>query len=84
MSSLPAGRPTHEDVQAICSTFAEQMLEGLPGCERRDLTRLFPTASAAAADLLSKLLHFNPAKRITAEQVHCKQCKKILTSQSCL
>ncbi len=44
------------------------MLEGLPGCERRDLHRLFPTASAAAADLLSKLLQFNPAKRITAEQ----------------
>ena len=44
------------------------MLEGLPCTERRDLNRLFPTASAAAADLLSKLLHFNPAKRITAEE----------------
>ena len=55
-------------MQAICSHFAEQMLEGLPCTERRDLNRLFPTASAAAADLLSKLLHFNPAKRITAEE----------------
>lgn len=68
MLLVHAGRPTQEDVQAICSNFAEQMLEGLPGCERRDLHRLFPTASAAAADLLSKLLQFNPAKRITAEQ----------------
>ena len=43
----PASRPTQEDVQAICSTFAEQMLEGLPGCERRDVYQLFPTASNA-------------------------------------
>ena len=63
-----AGRPTQEDVQAICSPFAETMLEGLSCCERRELHRLFPTASPAAADLLAKLLHFNPAKRITAAE----------------
>lgn len=55
-------------MQAICSPFAETMLEGLTSSDRRELHRLFPTASAAAADLLSKLLHFNPAKRITAEE----------------
>ena len=55
-------------MQAICSPFAETMLEGLTCSERRDLARLFPTASEDAADLLARLLHFNPAKRITAAQ----------------
>ena len=44
---LPLGRRTREDVQAICLTFAEQVLEALPGCGRRDLPRLFPTANVA-------------------------------------
>ena len=55
-------------MQAICSPFAETMLEGLTCSDRRELTRLFPTASEEAADLLAKLLHFNPNKRITAAE----------------
>ena len=55
-------------MQAICSPFAETMLEGLTCSDRRDLTRLFPTASEEAADLLARLLHFNPSKRITAAE----------------
>ena len=59
LDCMQGGR-TQEDVQAICSPFAETMLEGLTCSDRRDLTRLFPTASEEAADLLARLLHFKP------------------------
>ena len=62
------GRPNQEDIDAIQSPFAATMLESLPCGEPRAMHRLFPAASPEAADLLSKLLHFNPAKRITATQ----------------
>lgn len=44
------------------------MLESLPPTKPKRLRDVFPTASDDALDLLKSLLHFNPNKRLTAEQ----------------
>eukprot|EP01123_Difflugia_compressa_P015763 TRINITY_DN907_c0_g2_i2.p1 TRINITY_DN907_c0_g2~~TRINITY_DN907_c0_g2_i2.p1 ORF type:complete len:410 (-),score=75.03 TRINITY_DN907_c0_g2_i2:235-1464(-) len=62
------GRPCKEDVDAIQSEFAAQMLENLPEPNERGLESLYPSADADALDLLKKLLAFNPSKRITVEE----------------
>eukprot|EP01098_Paradermamoeba_levis_P001203 TRINITY_DN1134_c0_g1_i2.p1 TRINITY_DN1134_c0_g1~~TRINITY_DN1134_c0_g1_i2.p1 ORF type:complete len:430 (+),score=165.51 TRINITY_DN1134_c0_g1_i2:92-1381(+) len=61
------GRPSSEDIEAINSPFAATMLESLPPSNPRSLSEMYPNASPEALDLLSKLLAFNPNKRITAE-----------------
>lgn len=63
-----AGRPTFEDVEAIQSPFAADMLESLPCGDPISLADMFPHASPDAIDLMSRLLHFNPEKRITAQE----------------
>ncbi|CAM6024276.1 unnamed protein product [Sphagnum compactum] len=60
------GRPAPEDIAALESPFAATMLENLAATTRPFL-QVFPQASSEAEDLLHKLLHFNPHKRITAE-----------------
>ncbi|KAL6045734.1 MAP kinase [Balamuthia mandrillaris] len=62
------GRPTEEDIDAIRSPFASTMLESLPPAKPRVLSDMYPHASEEALDLLRRLLHFNPEKRISAEE----------------
>eukprot|EP01123_Difflugia_compressa_P003433 TRINITY_DN1446_c0_g2_i4.p1 TRINITY_DN1446_c0_g2~~TRINITY_DN1446_c0_g2_i4.p1 ORF type:complete len:411 (-),score=77.48 TRINITY_DN1446_c0_g2_i4:108-1307(-) len=62
------GRPTKEDIEAINSPFAATMLESLPDVQPRVLSSIFPNTDDNALDLLARLLHFNPVKRITAEE----------------
>eukprot|EP00898_Chlorokybus_atmophyticus_P000837 jgi/Chlat1/1754/Chrsp134S02088 len=67
------GVPSREDVDAIKSPFAGTMLESLTAnntskTARKSMRELFLNASPAAEDLLRRLLVFNPAKRITAEE----------------
>jgi len=63
------GRPSAEDIEAIDSPFAATMMESCTVTHARPLHDIFPRASAAAADLLKKLLVFNPNKRLSPEQV---------------
>jgi mitogen-activated protein kinase 15 len=43
------------------------MLDSLPPTKPKPLHEIFPTASDDALDLLKSLMHFNPNKRLTAE-----------------
>ncbi|EFC42787.1 protein kinase [Naegleria gruberi] len=61
------GPPSAEDIDAIQSAFASSMLDSIPETEQKSLQEMFPKASPEALDLLSKLLQFNPEKRIDAE-----------------
>ena len=63
-----AGRPSAEDIESINSPLAQTMLESLPPTKTKRLRDIFPTASNDALDMLKNLLHFNPNKRLTAEE----------------
>ncbi|KAG1668751.1 hypothetical protein FOA52_014297 [Chlamydomonas sp. UWO 241] len=62
------GRPSQSDTEAIDSPFAATMMESCTVSHAKHLTDMFPRASVDALDLLSNLLAFNPAKRLSAEQ----------------
>jgi len=63
------GSPSKADIDSIQSEFAAQMLENLPEVPAaRDFSSLYPSADPDAHDLLTKLLMFNPEKRITVEE----------------
>ncbi|ELR10916.1 extracellular response kinase, putative [Acanthamoeba castellanii str. Neff] len=67
------GRPTSEDIEAIKSPFAANMLESLPPSQPRSLSDIYPTAPDEALSLLRRLLQFSPDKRISAEEFHDRE-----------
>jgi mitogen-activated protein kinase 15 len=62
------GKPTKEDIQSVQSDLAGTMLETVVIAKTRSLKSLFPKANTVELDLLSKLLAFNPNKRITVDE----------------
>ncbi|KAG1674149.1 hypothetical protein FOA52_015780 [Chlamydomonas sp. UWO 241] len=62
------GRPSAEDIEAVDSPFAATMMESCTVAHAKRLQDMFPRASPEAADLLRKLLVFNPTKRLSPEQ----------------
>ena len=58
------GKPSKEDIESINSELAETMLENVVINKTKSLKTLYPKASEDELDLLSKLLQFNPKKRI--------------------
>ncbi|KAL0076408.1 hypothetical protein J3Q64DRAFT_1771659 [Phycomyces blakesleeanus] len=62
------GTPTMDDFYGIKSRRARDYIRSLPFKRRIPFSRLFPTASPMAVDLLEKLLTFNPEKRITVAE----------------
>jgi len=62
------GPPTKSDLAVTQSTFSSVMLEGCRFAPQRKLSVMFPNIDPEAEDLLTKLLQFNPDKRITAEE----------------
>jgi len=63
-----SGRPTKDDIEAINSPFAGTMLDSLPESEPRSLASMFPNCDEDGLDMLSRLLQFNPTKRMSAEE----------------
>ena len=58
------GKPSKEDIESINSELAQTMLENVVINKTKSLKALYPKASEDELDLLSKLLQFNPNKRI--------------------
>lgn len=66
------GTPTEDDLYNLQHTHGAPpavigLLRSMPAMPKYDLARILPSASPAALDLLSKLLVFDPSKRITVE-----------------
>lgn len=60
------GPPTSEDIQSMQSEFAETMISNLQYTQPRfTLSEKLPTADSNTIDFISKLLVFNPTKRIS-------------------
>ncbi|QPG76043.1 mitogen-activated serine/threonine-protein kinase [Brettanomyces nanus] len=62
------GTPCADDYNGIKSWRAKEYIRMLPFRKKREFSELFPDANPLAADLLEKLLTFNPKKRITVTQ----------------
>jgi len=61
------GTPDQEDINAIENNSARYYIKGMKTHPKRDYKDLFPQANEEGLDLLEKMLQFNPAKRINAE-----------------
>ncbi|RCN38264.1 kinase domain protein [Ancylostoma caninum] len=62
------GTPNEEFLAKIQSEEARNYIRNLPKMPRKDFRRLFSTASAAAVDLLEKMLQLDPDYRPTAAE----------------
>lgn len=62
------GSPSDDELGFITSEKAKRYIRSLPRNERVNFAQLWPAASAAAVDLVDKMLVFDPTKRITVEE----------------
>ena len=63
------GKPKLEDMEFIQNPDALKALQNLEGStEAKSFSKLFPTASPTALDLLKKMMCFNPRKRCSVEE----------------
>lgn len=60
------GSPLDEDIRGCPKGI--QYVKTRPKREKQDLKKRFPKASDLAIDLLERMLHFNPEKRITIDE----------------
>jgi mitogen-activated protein kinase 1/3 len=65
---IPAGTPTIDEFYAISTRRSRDYLRALPFRRKKPFSQLFPQASEAAVDFLTKTLTFDPKKRMTVEE----------------
>ncbi|KAF8060610.1 MMK1 [Scenedesmus sp. PABB004] len=61
------GSPGEEDISFVGSEKAQRYLRGLPQRPPADLAALWPDADPQALDLLSRMLVFHPARRVSVD-----------------
>uniref|UniRef100_A0A7S2SMW8 Mitogen-activated protein kinase n=1 Tax=Mucochytrium quahogii TaxID=96639 RepID=A0A7S2SMW8_9STRA len=61
------GTPSEADMHFIKSEKAKRFMRNQPLRCKRKMSDLYPKASAECLDLLNRMLHFNPDKRITVQ-----------------
>ncbi|XP_059162528.1 extracellular signal-regulated kinase 2-like [Physella acuta] len=69
MASIPT--PSRADIDSLKTLYGVSVLEkaaSTAGRNRKSFDDMLPDAPADGVDLMKKLLHFNPDKRITAEE----------------
>merc|ERR1711988_945391 len=62
------GTPSDSDLKIIDNKQAVEYIKSLPKREKVPFSKLYPKASPEAVDMVDKLLKFNPAERLTADQ----------------
>ena len=62
------GTPSEDTLRRVGSPRAQEYIRSLPIKPRIPFQTLYPSANPEAIDLLSKMLAFDPAKRISCEQ----------------
>lgn len=62
------GTPTIDEFYAISTRRSRDYLRALPFRRKKPFAQLFPQASEAAVDFLTKTLTFDPKKRLTVEE----------------
>lgn len=62
------GTPTIDEFYAISTRRSRDYLRALPFRRKKPFSQLFPQASEAAVDFLTKTLTFDPKKRLTVEE----------------
>ena len=63
------GRPSVEDISSLESDLAVTMIDSIKNIKFKSIKEWFgPSVPEAAIDLVAKLLHFNPSKRLSAAE----------------
>lgn len=62
------GSPNKEDIDTLSDEKVRSYLSKLPVVARRLFRSMFPGADPRAEDLLTRMLQFNPAKRISVDE----------------
>lgn len=62
------GKPSPEEIDTILNPRARDFVSRVPESSRANLADLLPGACSAAQDLINRLLQFDPAKRMSAEE----------------
>ncbi|EEB12747.1 mitogen-activated protein kinase ERK-A, putative [Pediculus humanus corporis] len=65
MAALP--KPTPQEISNMCTGYGKSLLEGVIG-QKTNLKDMIKSSSQEAIDLVTKLLIFDPGKRLTASQ----------------
>jgi len=68
LSVVLIGTPTIDEFYAISTRRSRDYLRALPFRRKKPFSQLYPQASEAAVDFLTKTLTFDPKKRLTVEE----------------